>query len=249
MNVSEIFDFLNSRFPVETACDFDNPGILTGNPKAEVTGAVIALDCTPDVLNTAISNGCNLIITHHPVIFEPLKSVLAGTVVYELIKNNIAVISMHTNLDIGKDGVNDSLCKALKLDNIEKVTAEDGFIINKGVLSKPLLSVELAKFINTALNTRVKYNLPDRTINNVLVCSGSGGNYVYELKKHNCEALITADVKHNIFIDALNLGVTVFDAGHFETENVVIEPLKNMLENQFKAVRFITALSSPLSYC
>ena len=81
-----------------------------------------------------------------------------------------------------------------------------------------------------------------------MVCSGSGGNYLYEVKKHKCDALITADVKHNIFIDAVNLGVTVFDAGHFETENTVIEPLKNMLVKQFKDVKFIADLSSPISY-
>ncbi len=248
MKVREIFDFLNLNFPVETACGFDNPGILTGDPDAYVNGAVIALDCTLPVIDTAVKNGCNLIITHHPVIFEPLKSVLAGSPVYEIIKNGIAVISMHTNLDIGKGGVNDSLCNALGLCDVKKITAADGFILNKVTLSEPVLSGVLAECINTALNTRVKYNLPDKTIKNVLVCSGSGGNYLYEIKKHKCDALITADVKHNIFIDAVNLGVTVFDAGHFETENTVIEPLKNMLETQFKNVKFITDLSSPISY-
>ena len=159
MKVREIFDFLNLNFPVETACDFDNPGILTGDPEAYVSGAVIALDCTLPVICTAVKNGCNLIITHHPVIFEPLKSVLAGSPVYEIIKNGIAVISMHTNLDIGKGGVNDSLCNALGLCDAKKITAADGFIINKGSLSEPVLSSVLAECINTALNTRVKYNL------------------------------------------------------------------------------------------
>ena len=248
MKIKDIFDFLNSKFPVETACDFDNPGILTGDPETEVSGAVIALDCTPDVIRTALENGCNLIITHHPVIFEPLKSVLAGSPVFELVKSGIAVISMHTNLDIGADGVNDTLCKVLKLSNIQKVAASDGFMINKGTLSTGTTADRLAEHINSALNTRVKYNLPDRTVKNVLVCSGSGGNYVYEVKKHKCDALITADVKHNIFIDAQWLGVTVFDAGHFETENVIIGPLKNMLEKQFNTVKFIADLTSPIYY-
>ena len=150
MKIKDIFDFLNSKFPVETACDFDNPGILTGDPETEVSGAVIALDCTPDVVRTALENGCNLIITHHPVIFEPLKSVLAGSPVFELVKNGIAVISMHTNLDIGADGVNDTLCKFLKLSNIQKVAASDGFMINKGTLSTGTTADRLAEHINSA---------------------------------------------------------------------------------------------------
>ena len=240
MTVKDIFDFLNKKFPVSTACDFDNVGILAGAPYSEVTGAVISLDCTPAAIQTAADNGCNLIITHHPVIFGGLKNVLSGSAVFSLIKNGISVISMHTNLDIGTGGVNDTLCAVLGLQNVQKITAKDSFLINKGALPSPLSSDLLAAYIKSKLGGAVKYNRTQELINNVLVCSGSGGNYLYEVKSNGCDALITADVKHNIFTDGDFLGITVFDAGHFETEDVVIEALKDLLSEHFGNVNFIT---------
>ncbi|MBR4972916.1 MAG: Nif3-like dinuclear metal center hexameric protein, partial [Clostridia bacterium] len=110
MTVKQIFEFLDSKFPISTACDFDNVGILVGDSNAKVNKALLSLDCTLDTVKKAVDSECQLIITHHPVIFSPLKSVLNGSIVYELIRNNIAVISMHTNLDVGLGGVNTCLC-------------------------------------------------------------------------------------------------------------------------------------------
>lgn len=240
MTVKDIFDFLNEKFPVNTACDFDNVGILAGDPDSEVTGAVISLDCTPAAIKTAADNGCNLIITHHPVIFGGIKTVLAGSAVFNLIKSGISVISMHTNLDIGTGGVNDTLCFALGLQNVQKVTAKDGFLINKGTLPSPLSTDKLAEYIKSRLGGTVRYNQTESTVKTVLVCSGSGGNYLYEVKSSGCDALITGDVKHNIFINGEFLGISVFDAGHYNTENVVIAPLKALLEAEFTDTVFLT---------
>ena len=119
MTVQQIFNFLNQKYPVDTACGFDNVGILVGDPEMPVSKAVVALDCTTDAIKTAINNGCELIITHHPIIFSGLKSVLDDTLVFEIIKNGLTVISMHTNLDQGDGGVNDALCDVIGLKNIE----------------------------------------------------------------------------------------------------------------------------------
>ena len=248
MTVKNIFDFLNEKFPTDTACDFDNVGLLVGNPDTEVKKAVIALDCTPGAIDTAHKNDCQLIITHHPVIFNPLKRVLAGSTVYELIKNDLAIISMHTNLDIGEGGVNDSLSSALMLCNVTKVVAEDGFLLNKGELTSPLYPDDLAKLIKEKLGGAVKYIGAKKPIKRVLLCSGSGGSYLEEAVKHNCNALITADVKHNQFLDAERLGISLFDAGHFDTEDVVIEPLKELLEKHFKQAEFITDNTSNIKH-
>ena len=129
ITVKDIFEFLNDKFPVETASDFDNPGLLVGNKNTIITKALVALNCDANAVKTASENGCELIITHHPVIFTPLKNITAGSIVYELIKSDIAVVSMHTNLDIAKGGVNDCLCKKLLLKNVKTFTADDGFVI------------------------------------------------------------------------------------------------------------------------
>lgn len=248
MTVQNIFDFLNEKFPTDTACDFDNVGLLVGDPDTEVKKAVVALDCTPSAVNTALKNGCQLIITHHPIIFDPLKRVLAGSAVYEVIKNGISVISMHTNLDVGIGGVNDCLSFALSLENVTKVEAADGYLLNVGELSSPLYPNVLAVYIKEKLGGAVKYVEADKVIKRVLLCSGSGGSYLNEVLRHGCDALITADVKHNQFLDAERLGVSLFDAGHFDTEDVVTEPLKQMLEDKFSLIKFITVHTSKIKY-
>ena len=113
MTVKSIFEFLNSRFPVSDAMDFDNVGILIGDPEMEIKKAVVCLDGTLETINYAEAKQCDLIITHHPVIFSPLKNILKGSVQYEVLRHNLSVISMHTNLDIGVGGVNDCLCVVL----------------------------------------------------------------------------------------------------------------------------------------
>lgn len=248
MTVKDIFDFLNGLAPVNTACDFDNVGILVGDPSAEVSGAVVALDCTTSAIKTARDNNCGLIITHHPVIFNPLKTVLAGSTVFELIKSGISVISMHTNLDIAVSGVNDCLCHALEFDNFEKRPASDGYLLNFAELDTPLSAEKLARHIKEKLGGSVKFTDSGKSIKKIALCSGSGGGYVFDTAVSGCDALITADVKHNIFIDSERLGISVFDAGHFDTEDVVTEPLKDLLSQKFKDLRFLTDRTGGIKY-
>lgn len=248
MTVNDIFEFLNGIAPVNTACDFDNAGILVGDPSAEVSGAVVALDCTASAIKTAIKNNCELIITHHPVIFDPLKTVLTGSTVFELIKSGISVISMHTNLDIAVSGVNDCLCRVLGFDNFEKRPASDGYLLNFAELDTPLSADELARHIKEKLGGSVKFTDSGKNIKRVALCSGSGGGYAFDTAVSGCDALVTADVKHNIFIDTERLGISVFDAGHFNTEDAVTEPLKSLLSEKFKTVSFYADHHSEIKY-
>lgn len=246
-SVKEIYEFLNKKFPLELACDFDNPGLLIGDSCTEVKKALVVLDCDIYAVKNALSSGCELIITHHPVIFGGLKKILAGSVQYELVKNGISVISMHTNLDVGSGGVNDCLCKALGLSGVLSVTASDGFLLRTGTVS-PISADGLADKIKNYLGGCVKYTDSGKRIEKVLVCSGSGGEFFEDAIRLCCDALITADVKHNVFIDSLNAGLSVFDAGHFNTEDTVIEPLKAMLAEHFTDTEFITSHHSEIRY-
>ena len=247
MTVKNIFEYLNGLYPIDTACDFDNPGLLVGNPDMVVTKALISLDCTLGTIQKAIDTGCELIITHHPVIFAPLKNVLAGSIVYELIKNNIAVISMHTNLDMGDGGVNDCLCNEIGLENICAVTADDGFILKSGTLS-PVSAESLAEKIKAKLGGRVKYVDGGKIIEKVLVCSGSGGEFLNAAIKGNFDALVTADVKHHEFLQAFDNGISLFDAGHFNTEDIVLEPLCVKLKKKFSKIAFTVDHTSNINY-
>ncbi len=239
MTVKDIFNFLNSLYPVNNAMDFDNVGILIGNPESVVDKALIVLDCTLEAVKIAKDKGCQLIITHHPVIFSPLKSILKGSVQYEIIKKDLSVISMHTNLDTGAYGVNDVLCDVLNIQNASSLPVSDGFTIKKGVLPS-VGAKDLAKSIKERLGGGVKYVDGGRKITNVLVCGGSGGNYIEDAISLGFDALITSDVKHHQFLMAYDNNISLFDAGHYNTEDVIIEPLKQKLEEKFVNCDFYT---------
>ncbi len=248
MTVNSIFKYLTTLFPTDTACDFDNVGLLIGDGNTEVTKALIALDCTDNAVKTAIENGCQLIITHHPIIFAPLKSILADSIPYKLIKNGISVISMHTNLDIAENsGVNTCLCDALGLENQKTHIASDGYALRFGTVS-PTSADDFARLIKSQLGGTVKYIDGGKEIKSVLVCSGSGGDFIYEAINGGFDALVTADIKHHHFLDAKHHGVSLFDGGHFNTEDVVIEPLKELLQKEFASTRFITTHHSDIKH-
>ena len=239
IKVSDILEYLSTRYPLYTACDFDNVGLLVGDANTTVNSALITLDCDLGAVEFAKSQGISLIITHHPVIFGGLKSVLKGGVVYSLIENGISVISMHTNLDIAEDGVTATLCDKIGLLNITSYTAADGFTLRSGECDFASADI-LAAHLKETLGGAVRYSDSGKKINRVLVCSGSGGDFLCDAISGGFDALVTADVKHNVFIDAVNYGVSVFDAGHYNTENIILTPLKAILSEKFGSVAFAT---------
>ena len=206
-----------------------------GDKESALSCAVVCLDCDKSAIEKAKKIGANLIITHHPVIFGGVKSVVKGDVVYELIKNDISVISMHTNLDVAVGGVTDTLCETLGLTDISPFTATDGFTIRSATVNQN--ADNFAKTIKEKLNFDVRY-VGEGTIKNALVCSGSGGDYIYDAINNNFDALITADCKHHQFIDALNSGVALFDCGHKASEDVIVPKLIKTLSHEFSEITF-----------
>ena len=241
ITVNDIYNFLNEKFPVDTACDFDNPGLLVGNFESIVTKSLVALDCDANALKTANENGCELIITHHPVIFDGIKKLLSGDIVYELVKSDTSVISMHTNLDIAKGGVNDCLCRSLGFKNVKPFLAHDGFLI-RSAKTDTKNPDELAEYIKGVLGYGVRY-VAAGPVENLLVCSGSGGEFLEDAINSGYDALVTADVKHHVFTQALNSGISVFDCGHYASESVVINPLCELLSREFEECEFIPYVS------
>lgn len=247
MTVNDIYLFLNELCPFDTASDFDNAGLLIGDKNATVTKAVIALDCTESAINKAIDTGAQLIITHHPVIFGGIKNVLSDSIVYRLIKNGISVISAHTNLDIADGGVNDCLAKALGLTEIQKIVCDDGFSFRIGALGREYSPADFAKYAGEKLNFSPRFTVGKKAVGRVAVCGGSGGDMLANAVSAGADAYLTADVKHNVFIEAANIGITLIDCGHFSTEDVVIEPLKKALCDKFSDILFITDHNSVIN--
>ena len=238
MTVFDIYNFLDSRFPFSDACEWDNSGLLIGDKNATVTKAIIALDCTDSVIAQAKQIGAELIITHHPIIFPEINSVLAEGLIHRVINSGISVISAHTNLDKAKGGVNDCLAKALGLKKIKVLHTKDNFSIRIGELGNEMSPQAFAGFVGEKLNYIPRFCVGNRNIKRVAVCGGSGGDFLDDAIKANADAYVTADVKHHVFLNAAHHGITLIDGGHFATEDTVIEPLRSILQKQFPDILF-----------
>lgn len=232
MKVKEIYEYLNSFAPFDTALDFDNVGLLVGDKEKEVKTVLLTLDCTAKAVERAKMIGAQLIISHHPVIFEPLKAVTSDTVAYKAAAAGISVISTHTNLDFAKDGVTDTLCEVIGLKRVKAVNGE----LRVGASTVSDIR-DFARAAGEKLAVRVRFTDAKRPVKKVAVCSGSGASYLDEAVKLGCDTLFTGDVKYSAFINAQNKEINLIDAGHFETENIILPVIKAKLTKKFKEIK------------
>lgn len=231
MTVGEILGYLSESAPLETADSYDNVGLLVGDAGAEVTGVCCCVDITHDVIEEAAEKGANLIVSHHPVIFEGLKNIPTWSPVAELIKNDIAAIAMHTNFDIAPNGVNAALVELLWFNS--KGSFENGF----GAIcemTRDFTAKSLAKHCKARLELEcVKYSLngTDKLLRRVAVCCGGGidRDIMRLARKNNVDAIISGDIKHNFWIEAENCGIVLIDAGHFGTEKAAAQALAKLV--------------------
>ena len=249
--VTHIYDAIDRLAPFWLTMDFDNTGILVGDRNREIACALLALDCTPAVIEQARQLGAQLIITHHPVIFHPLKRVNEDAVVYQLIRSDIAVISAHTNLDIAQGGVNDALASAIGLRDcrgLELLNEQTGAWLGRvGTLPQPLSPEAFAAHIKACLNAAsIKFSAAPRAIRTVALCSGSGADCLDAAISAGADALLTSEVKQHEYLAAAAAGISIFDAGHFDTEDIVIEPLRDYLAKEIPDVHFFTTHRSAI---
>ncbi len=246
--VNEIFAVIDSIAPFDTQMDFDRAGFLVGDGEAVVTRALLALDATEEVMNEAVELGCQLIISHHPVIWDPIKQLMSDSIAYKLARNNLSVISAHTNLDKAAEGVNDCLARAIGLvDCTHEVATEIG---TAGRLPSPMTSRELAEHVRDALGCGgVLYTESSTPIERVVVIGGGGGDYAVDELKAGADAVVTGDAGHHNFIDVAALGKTVIAAGHFETEVIVMPHLAEMLAERTEGTEYIVSkAASPVRF-
>lgn len=240
--INDIMDFTESFAPLCTAADFDNCGLLVGSKDTEVSRVMLSLDITADVIAEAAQVGCQLIISHHPVIFNPLRSVCAESPVYLLAHNSLSALCLHTNLDVAYDtGVNVCLAKRLGLENT-RLYREDFILV--GTLKDEMSVRDFAEYVKDSLGSHhIEFTDSDRSVRTVALCSGAGGEYCGLAKVLGADIFLTGEAKHHEFLEAKALDIPMLTAGHFYTEDVVIKPLTDKLGLQFPDVRFIISES------
>lgn len=250
ITVNDILQYLQGFAPVETAMDFDNCGLLVGDKTAHVTSVLLTLDITPEVVLEAHELGCELIVSHHPVIFQPMKRMSAQSAPYLLAQYGIAAVCMHTNLDLSEEfGVNTCLADAVGVQNVRR--SERGECLFVGTMEQEMKSEDFARRVMTALGCEgLRYTPGKGVVRTVAVASGSGGSEIFAAAAEGADALVTGEIKHHEINAANELGVCVVDAGHFKSEDIVILPLLNRLKGQFSAIKFTKsqAYSDKMTY-
>ena len=236
--VTDVEQLVGGIAPYELAEEWDNVGLLVGHAQAQVTRVLVALDLSMGVVEEAKALGAQLIVTHHPIMFSARKRLTdadrEGRLMLALAEAGIAHIAAHTNLDSAPGGVNDTLMAAMGAENVRG----EGFV-RAGDLPEGMTLGALAQRARTKLRAEVRvYGAADTAVHVLGCCSGAGGGEVALAKALGADCFITGEIRHHEALDAVDGGVCVLEAGHFETENPVCEVLRTALQKAADEVEY-----------
>lgn len=239
--ISDIYSFLCELAPLELQMSDDNAGFLLGHADTEVKRVIITLDITDNVIDEAIRERAELIVSHHPLIWNAPKKITDDNVtakkILKLAENKIAAICMHTNLDVVPGGVNDVLINLLGADTIENLDAENCGRI--GQMRKEMPFDDFVLYCKKALNANgIRYIKRNDTVRKLAVMGGSGAFAIKLAAQKGCDTYVTSDIKYHDFQLADDLGINLIDADHFCTENPVIPVINEKLCAEFPDIYF-----------
>lgn len=245
MTVGDVLDHINTYAPFGLQDGFDNSGLLVGSREKPVSRIGVCLDITNDVVDECERENADLIVSHHPVIFSKIRSLDDKSPVYRLIRADIAAVCAHTNVDMVRGGISDVMYELMGFGDPKDAPVLD--VIHRDInigygriatLDREMTAGELAGTAKKAFSCKcLKYCDGGKKIKTVALSSGAGNDEVYNCIKHSIDALITGDVKHHGFVDAKNAGLTVIDAGHYCTENIIVNVFAEMLGKKFPEAR------------
>lgn len=248
--VGDIYRFLDQKAPFALQAGFDNAGFLVGHEAGTVTRILVTLDITPEVIDEAISQGAELIVSHHPVIWGQVSSVTdrsrTGRNLLALAEHRIAAICAHTNLDAAEGGVNSVLAKALGLVSPvplqEDGRMEDGTPYGIGRVGRrargPAPLQDFAQEVKEILQVQgLRFLDANKPVYKVAVGGGACGGMISQAAAHGCDTFVTAEIKHDGYLEARDLGINLLDAGHHATEVLICPVLAEWLRGAFPEVR------------
>lgn len=256
MKAREIIQILESWYPAKMAESWDNVGLLTGRGNREIKKIYVALDVTDDVLEEAIKLKADMILTHHPLIFSPLRHIQSedfiGERVLTLIENRIVYYAMHTNYDVCRMGelsgeyLDLQNQRALEESKEQIDLKERGYPQGIGCIGT---FQETKSLSQTAQLVKERFSLDavrvygdlDKEIKKVAICPGSGKDYIDVALEQAADVYITGDIGHHQGIDAVARELAIIDAGHYGLEHIFIQDVKERLEQVIKEVEIISA--------
>ncbi len=253
ITVASILNTIDQIAPFSTADDWDNSGLLVGDPNKVVKKVLLSLDVTNDVVTEATKGGYDLIISHHPLIFKGIKKIVStaspSNNIIKLIKSDISIISAHTNLDLSFEyGINRFLADQYEVEELFKLNDEQGYgIIGTFKTSMPSdVFIEKTKSIFNIQNVKCA-NFKAKPLKKIAVCSGASSDFISDAIRLNVDAYITSDIKYHEAQVVLGTDVALIDVGHFESEFVYLKFLSQLLAKHIENVDFnVTLTEKPI---
>lgn len=258
MRLKEICTYLEEIAPLEFQEAYDNSGLIFGEANMGIQGVLIGLDCTEAMVEEAIQKKCNLIITHHPIVFKGLKTFTGKNYIertlIKAIQHNIALYAIHTNLDKIKIGVNHTMAQKLQLKQLQFLHSELNPTCGSGMIGEYANGIAFEEFLNRVKTTfdapMIRYTKnPNTLIKKVALCGGSGSFLLPQAIQQKADVFLSSDFKYHQFFDAEN-HLSIVDIGHYEAEICTKELIYSLLTKNFPnfAFRLSETNTNPINY-
>ena len=260
MKIKEVLRALEQFAPLPLQEDYDNAGLQVGLTETDASGALLCLDVTEEVIDEALGLGCNLIVSHHPLIFRGLKQVsdynMVQRCVVKAVKNDITIVSMHTNLDNAKGGVNYKIAEKMQLADVRILAPKNVMGIEGGSgvvggLPQPMKATDFVKMVKERFGVEcVQANqLLRREIHRVALCGGAGAFLLDEAIACQADAFVTGEMHyHDFFGHEQEIQICVI--GHYQSEQFTNEIFKSIITERCEGVRcFLTKVNTNPIIC
>ena len=238
LTVEQVYHWVDDFAPFETCEGWDNSGLLTGKMVNTVEGIYCALDVSMRVIDDALAQGCNLLLTHHPILFGGRKNLREddpeGQMLVKLVRERINVISAHTNFDKAPGGVSEALAKAVGIAKPEKIEGDEDGYLRIGEITSQKLSDFVTKVRLTLGGAVRAYGDANQRIAKVAVCGGAGGEYASLALRAGADAYVTGEMRYHDSFDLAQGGFATLQAGHDATERIAVRELKALVERQLE---------------
>ncbi len=261
MTIRDITDTLEAFAPLCYQEEWDNSGYQVGHPDRECTGALLCVDATEEIIDEAVTRGCNLIIAHHPLLFQGIKQILGRNrverVTEKAIRHGVTIYSCHTSVDNAPGGVSWTMADMLGLKDTATLsptgTAPGTGCGIVGNLPGPMSPLELVGKVKQTFSSPVarcsQPPSPDEPIARIALCGGAGSDFIGDAIRRGAQAYITSDTKHNYFLDHVG-DIFIIDIGHYESESCTKQIFYHVLSEKFPnfALHYSEIEKNPINY-
>ena len=239
LTVRRVYEWIDALAPFETCESWDNSGLLAGSMEQSVAGVYCALDVSSRVIEDALEKGCDLLVTHHPILFGGRKNLREddeeGRMLCRLVREKIAVISAHTNFDKAVGGVNDVLARKLGIQAPMPIEGDEEGFVRIGAIEPMTLGAFVRKVKDTLGDAVRAYGDAEQTVKTIAVCGGAGGEFALLALQAGADAYVTGEMRYHDSLDLAQRGFATLQAGHDATEKIAVSALRDEIAKRMEA--------------